>query len=366
MDMTPNGPGAGRPDVADVLRSALEREASTVEVTPDALGDIRRRIANRRAKWLPRPLRTPGGVMFTTLGSAAAAAVVLVAVGVGSCVPQPVNHPPIAGGSTSAGPSGSPSTGSTSPSTSPTPGPVVHTLIPVYYVGDGSALYREFRDVQIPRNYQPAQLKSALSSLLHTAPLDPDYWSPWNYVPVDLNNIQVDAAGVVTVDFGGALTVAIKGPGQLSPAGYRATVQALIWTVTAVPGVTGVRILNDGRPVTSLWGQPTGGVLHRASAVDTLAPIWIIDPQQNAVTGRSVTINLAGIVFEARVTVDIYDSHGTSVYHAGVNLSIGAPAQGIATLHVTLPKGTYRIVAAPATFKDGATPPQDDHTFTVH
>jgi len=69
--MTPNGPGEGRPDVADVLRSALEREASTIEVAPDALGDIRRRIADRRAKWLPRPLRTPGGVMFTTLGTAA-------------------------------------------------------------------------------------------------------------------------------------------------------------------------------------------------------------------------------------------------------------------------------------------------------
>ena len=199
--------------------------------------------------------------MFTTLGTAAATAVVLVAVGVGSCVPQSTGHPPAAGASTSAAPSTSPSTGATSPSTgpsgSPSTGPVVHTLIPVYYIGTGPALYREFRDVQIPPAYQPAQLKSALSELLHTPPLDPDYVSLWGMTQASFRNITVDSAGVVTIDFDGSLAVTYKGPGKLSTAVYKAGLQQLVWTMTAVRGITGVRIFYQGKPKTDLAAIPS-------------------------------------------------------------------------------------------------------------
>ena len=41
-----------------LLRAALEQHASTVEIAPDALGEIRARIrARRRARWIPGSAR---------------------------------------------------------------------------------------------------------------------------------------------------------------------------------------------------------------------------------------------------------------------------------------------------------------------
>ena len=144
-----------------------------------------------------------------------------------------------------------------------------------------------------------------------------------------------------------------------------AALQELIWTATAYTGGTGVRVLMAGKPIATLMGQPVAGILHRGPAADVLAPIWIIDPQQSATTGRNVTVNVAGIVFEGQFSLDILNAAGVVVTTIPVRLSAGAPAQGTAMLHTTLAPGTYTVEALLPSAKDTSYRLIDNHTFTV-
>jgi hypothetical protein len=140
-----------------------------------------------------------------------------------------------------------------------------------------------------------------------------------------------------------------------------------VWTATAaVPGSTGVRLLLDGVPATTLWGWPLpAGVLVRGPAVSVLAPIWIIDPQQGAVVGRRFDVNLAGIVFEATVGLRVLDGSGEVVFDQAVHLDHGAPAQGTGHVAISLTSGRYTIEGYVTSEKDGTEQVVDDHQFAV-
>jgi hypothetical protein len=326
----------------DLLRRALAVEAERVEVEARALGEIRERIATRRARWWHR-LRLPWrGTLFAgaavAFAAGAAAVVALVALAPPRPAPEPV--PPASVGVSAAAPG--------------TAG------LPLYYLGRGAGhpLYREFRSLPAGGGAAGRVTAAVTAILSGPAPADPDYTSPW---PA---GARVRAAGVdggtATVDLAGA------GAGPADPVTARQGVQQLIWTATAAnTGTTGVRLLLDGRPATTLWGVPASGVLHRGAAVDVLAPVWLIDPQQGAEVGRAFEVRVAGIVFEGTVQVRVRDASGAVVRQRTVQLDRGAPAQGEARLNLTLPSGRYTVEAYFVSQRDGSEQGLDGHAVTV-
>jgi spore germination protein GerM len=349
----------------DELRRVLEQQAAQVEFAPDALGTIRRRITTRRTRWwlTPRSSTRPrGGAMFaisTGTGVAVAATVVATVVGIGSCAPAPTttttNHSPAA--SPTGGRTASPTSGATTASTA-----TVSANVPVYYIGgvDGrDLLYREFHRMTVTDS-AAGRVKAGLVEMIdgrHAR--NPGYFSSWP-ASAAIGNVTV-SGGIATVDLGSATVNAYD------PDGNRAAIAQLVWTATAVPGVTGVRLLFDGRPRTTVWKskQLVGGTLKRASAVNTLAPVWIIDPQAGATSGTLVTFHLAGIVFEGTIQLRVRDHTGKVVSTKVVQLTVGSPAQGTATVKLTLAPGSYTAEAYYVSLKDSSLKGMDRHPFTV-
>ena len=346
--------------IEEALRRAMSAEAETVETAADALGTIRGRIERRsRRWWVPRP-GTPRGFALTLAG--AAAAVVLAAGAVAVAADWPGHR---------GGPG--PGPGASGPSATGTP--VAGTNLPVYYLGSSTVedrLYREYHVVPALRLSPEQAVTAAVNSMLGRAADDRDYHSPWP-VEATVGGVTIDGAGVATVDLvdaaGGAAFDA-----TVDDLTARMALQQLVYTVTAaVPatatstGVTGVRLLLDGQPASTLWGKATAsGVLQRGPAGDVLAPIWIIDPQQGTRQGHRFTVRVAGIVFEAKMRLRVRDEAGTVLSDQTVNLVGGAPAQGTATVDMTLQPGRYTIEGYVISERDGVTEQvYDDHQFTV-
>lgn len=281
------------------------------------------------------------------------AVVATVLVGVSGC-----------GSTPDPGPTGS-STISSVPSASATPSATPVTAnVPIYYLGTvGSArgepkLFREYHRLAAGDGSVAAKIKAAVTAMLdgRTA-YDADYFSQWP-ASASVGGVTIDG-GVATLDLARATVNARE------PTGNAAAVQQLIWTATAFSGGTGVRLLFDGAPRTTWGGVPVDGTLRRAPAATTLAPVRIIDPQAKAVTGTSVTVNLAGIVFEATIQVRVRDSGGTVIARKTVRLTAGAPAEGTGVARFTLATGSYTVEAYEVSLKDGHIVALDGHPFTV-
>jgi Sporulation and spore germination/Immunoglobulin-like domain of bacterial spore germination len=330
--------------IEEALRRALAEEADGVQVAPDALGTIRGRIQRRRAhRWLPRL----GGMGVAVAG--AAAVVVLLAAGVAAVALRLPAHP--SGTTVGRGVSGV--AGTANPN------------LPVYYLGPAQRLYREYHVVAGAGQTPESAVAGAVQAMLSRPADDPDYRSPW---PAGATVRQVSiSAGIVTVDLAGA-AAGPSGGAAADPVTARMAAQQLVWTATAqVKGSTGVRLLLDGAPATSLWGTPLDtDVLSRGPAADLLAPIWVIDPQQGTVQGHRFTVNVAGIVFEATMRVRVRDRvSGAVVDDEVVHLSGGAPAQGTGSVTLDLPSGGYTIEGYVVSERDGSQQVYDDHQFTV-
>ena len=89
------------------------------------------------------------------------------------------------------------------------------------------------------------------------------------------------------VDLSGAATNSVDGEHA------QMAVQQLVYTVTAVTADRGVQLSRrtaaPRRSPSELWGRvATGGDLTRAPALETLAPLWLISPQQGDIVGRHV------------------------------------------------------------------------------
>jgi len=357
----------------DELRRLLDREAGSVEFAPDSLGEIRRRIKARSRwwlmPWLPRAaralsagMRHRGGAMFaisTGTGAAVAATVVAVVVGIGSCSPAP--NAPV---TTGTAPATSAPTGGGSPTPATTQTSVTVALnVPIYYIGtvDGAdRLYREYHRLSGPDKSAGSQVTAALTEMFRARAANPGYVTMWP-AGTRLNRPVTVSGGVATVDLHGATVNADD------PDGNRAAIQQLVWTATAYSGAKGVRLLFDGKSLATVWKskQKVGGTLTRAAAVDTLAPVWIIDPQARATVPGNVTFNLAGIVFEGTIQLRILDHAGKVETTKVVQLTVGAPAQGTASLRLTLKPGTYTAEAYFVSLKDGSRKGIDRHPFTV-
>lgn len=337
-------------NLEEALRRALTAQAETVPTSPNALGVIRGRIERRRARWwLPR-----SGTAGLALAGAATALVLVAGVAGGATWWREHRAGP--------GPAASPAatvTGDTS---------TAKTFnLPVYYLGParlGDRLYREYHVLPPERETVVGAVGAVVQAMLDRPADDPDYRSPWP-AGATVRKVAVDG-DIVTVDLAGA-----AGDGAFDAAvddlTARMAVQQLVWTVTAsAGGPTGVRLLLDGTPATSLWGRAdVSGVLRRGPAADVLAQIWIIDPQQGTEQGRRFTVRLAGIVFEATVRVRLRDAAGTVIDDFAVHLAGGAPAQGTGTVQVGLPPGRYTIEGYVVSERDGSEQVYDEHQFTV-
>jgi hypothetical protein len=333
----------------EVLRRVLNAEAAKVDVEARALVEIREKIKVRRARWW-HPFTARGATLLSSTAVALTAGVAAVLIGFSSCAPPaPAPLPP-----GSAGPTGGFITSI---------GPSGETILrlPVYYLGPsatGSGLYREYHPLPGGDRSIEQLTTVAVNDMLGARPLDPDYASPW---PAGARVRQVRRDGsTVTIDLAGAAA------NSVDAATARQAVQQLVWTATAVSGLTDVRLLLDGQEVPTLWGQaPVVGALVRGNAVDVLAPVWLIDPQEGSVVGKTLTVYLAGIVFEATAQLRVRDAAGTVVHQQVVQLDKGAPNQGQASLEVTLPPGDYTVQAYYLSANDGSEQAMDDHTITV-
>lgn len=261
-----------------------------------------------------------------------------------------------------ANPTPSPSTATTGPGTGPVPTTSAGQLaLAVYYTltqnnGDPQ-LVREFHRMSVQDVSKAGHIRAAVTEMLTRDAVDPDYRGLW---PRGARVANVAASGpVATIDLTSAT---VNGVGAKAAA---IAVQQLVWTVTAVPDVTSVVILLDGRPANELWGHiDISKLLQRGSAVDVLAPVWLISPQHGDTVGRDVTLHIAGIAFEATVNYEIRRG-GTLIEEGFITLNAGAPAQGEAKKLVNLDPGSYVITAFLISSNDSSRQNPDDHAITV-
>lgn len=300
----------------DVIRRVLEAEASTVEVRPDALGEIRGRIdsrARRTRRWFP-------------VVAAATATVAAVAVGVATCSPPRQQTPPV-------------------PPAAPTSAPTVTSAIvrlPVYYLGADGRLFREFHPMGVDPSSVSGKVTAAVTDMARDNALDPDYSTAWP-AGTEVRFLAIDD-DTVTID----LT-------QAPP--NAAALRQLVWTVTAVSGLPEVQLRVDGRPV----GEP----MRRGPALDELAPVWLVDPQEGAVSGPEIEVYVYAVAFEATVQIRVKQGERT-VYEGFVTLDKGAPQRGEArTTLPALAPGEYTVEAYTVSAEDGSEQGLDAHTVTV-
>jgi Sporulation and spore germination len=327
----------------DALRRILAAEAESVDVAPDALNVIRRRIAKRRARWW-HGWRPSALTMLSFTGGTAVVAAAAVAVALASA-PKPAREP-----QQPAGPPGPPAAVSVPPTAN----------LPVYYLGDTSSGVRLFREYHLIRLDGPdaaARTRAALRTMLAThSPVDPDYRTPWQEAGV--NSVRVDGDAVL-VDLHGV-------PASVSDQDTaRMAVQQLVWTATAASGATALQVSFDGQKRASLWGvSGLDGRLQRGARADVQAPIWLIDPQQGAQVGRPVAVYIAATAAGGTVHLRVTGTGGQLVSDQAVTLSAAAPQQGEAHPTLNLVPGTY-VVTAYVSWPSGADRDADSHEITV-
>ena len=351
-----------------VLRRVLEAEAQAVEVSPDALASIRTRIAERRrAPWLRR--RVTFGV-GTGAVLATAATVIALVLGSASCVPTHERHTPIGGTPSTAPAAPTPAPAPTAavvppPETSATPDTTDPVSLAVYYTGQRNLLYREFHKMRIVRapsgvSRVTGRIDAALAEMLRAgSAYDPDYRSLWQ-PSTELHGVSVDGR-VVTLRLSG-VAVAPR-----DAAGRRAALEELVWTATQITGVDRVRLVLSGPDAAALNALvPAGGLLARSAQLDVLAPVWVIDPQQGATTGRTVTLRVDGCTFEAVAVVRVRNASGAVVLQRSLHVgSVAVPSRATVSVTVPLAPGRYTVQGFVFSAKDGSVQDLDDHTFTV-
>jgi hypothetical protein len=236
-------------------------------------------------------------------------------------------------GAGGAGDRGLPSSPAPTPAA---PGVQEQRALPVYYVlGDGeqARLVREFHAV-----WTTDPLTGAVTELLGTPPQDPDLHTDWPdetalHAPVTRGD------GVVTVD--------VTRPGDVPAERAALTLQQLVYTVQGAAGSTDpVRLLVDGEPVPTLWGQDVSRPIPSADPYATRLLVQIDDPAEGAtVGGGTVTVSGEAAVFEATVLWEVRDSGGI-VVRSGVTTSAEGMRFSPFRFTVPLPPGSYEITVA--------------------
>jgi hypothetical protein len=320
----------------NVLRRALEHEAARVEISPDALDEIRARTSRR--SWLAAWRVPLAGTAVAALAGGVTATVLVAGPAGPPPDLSPNPSPPAVTTPTVPTPAVSEPAPPAPPPTSAPPGlgsTGLVAILPVYYVGpdrltteagervERPRLYREFAHLDALDRSPAAMTRAAVDAMFRRPPADPDYASAWP-AQARVRSTRIDG-DTVTVDLAGAGDAV----GRTLPAERaRVAVQQLVWTATAASGAPAVRLLLDGRPAGTLFGHvPGGGALRRAPLIEVVAPVWLIEPQDGGSALRQLTVHVAGSVFEATVRLQVRrgSSTGTVVVDRTITLDAGRP-----------------------------------------
>lgn len=273
------------------------------------------------------------------------------------------------GGSSPSGTVASvPATGGTLPDAPSTSAPLETTQssnkAPVYWIGRSSGnvfLYREFWDV--PEQENP--VTRALRAMMSEKPLDPDFFTPWQN-PGKLAT-SISGKDIITVDVS-----ADAFNSNLDADMAARAIQQLIYTATAAAASSGlidtgqqirVRILVDGHTDYVAFGKvQLGALMTRAAGL--VAPVWIIDPQENTEVSGSVKITGRSASPGAKLHWQILQSGdgGTKApFLTGETTAAAGQGQaGAFTLALNLPPGDYELRVAQA--GSGGEPDRYDDT----
>lgn len=260
-----------------------------------------------------------------------------------------------------AEPFATPSAGSAAPS-----GPAVQTqgaaagpagsaqaLLPVYWLGDvegDDRLFREF--LPAPEGSTGDPIADAVRLMTGGTPLDPDYRSPWQQASSVRSAISTK--NVITLDISSDAFAP-----RLDEDAARLALQQLVFTATAaaanaglIPGgeSSSVVVLVDGAAdIRAFDAIDLVGEWTRDTAF--LAPVWIIDPQQDVQADTAgLIIHGTGHSSEESVAwridrrVDGSEDGPTGLFRDGsVDIT---PEDGAYSFSVTLPPGRYEITVS--------------------
>jgi hypothetical protein len=215
----------------------------------------------------------------------------------------------------------------------------------VYVLGDtgaGPRLYREFR-----AGGSGDAVTAAVAGLA-AAPADPDYRTPWR-----------DRTARVTRS-GATATVTFAAAPALGTGEARYAVQQVVYTVTAAdPRLVRVRVVAPGLPAAL-----TATALGRADQLNTLAPVWLLDPVDGGTAAATMTVSGTASVFEATVSVEV--RRGSAVLaRTTATASVGAPGRGDWRATLSVPPGDYVVAAYEVSEKDGSRVGVDTKRVTV-
>ncbi|EMY35563.1 hypothetical protein D477_003453 [Arthrobacter crystallopoietes BAB-32] len=235
---------------------------------------------------------------------------------------------------------------------------------------DNVFLYREFRSAEDLGD----PITTAVNAALSLQPLDPDYFNPWR--PASKVGASITNGSVITLDISSDAFEADVDAGIAERA-----VQQLVYTATAAAANAGlsapenpleVEILVDGHRGYQAFGHvQLGGLMARNPELS--APIWVIDPQQDAsldgrleVYGRAVAFGSELSWQVARVDED-GAAAGNPVESGSVAISAPAGESGEFRFGLDLPAGAYRLEVFHAGQQDAEAPGRntDSKAFTV-
>jgi spore germination protein GerM len=219
---------------------------------------------------------------------------------------------------------------------------------PVYWIGRSNSdiyLYREFRDV--PGEDNP--ITKALRAMMSEAPLDPDFFTPWQN-PKNLAT-SISGTNVITVDVS-----ADAFNSNLDADMAQRAIQQLVYTATAAGASSGlvdaaqqleVVILVDGHTDYHAFKHVQLGAPMPRS-VGMVAPVWIIDPQEGVeVADGRVKINGRNTVPGGKLQwrlLKVQENGEKEKYLDGeATAATAADASGIFSVTVKLAPGDYEI-----------------------
>ncbi len=227
------------------------------------------------------------------------------------------------------------------------------TLLPVYWLGDVEGKDRLFREfLPAPEGSTGDPIADAVRLMTEGKPLDPDYRSPWQQASSVRSAISTK--NVITLDISSDAFAS-----RLDEDAARLALQQLVFTATAaaanaglIPGgeSSSVVVLVDGAAdIRAFDAIDLVGEWTRDTAL--LAPVWIIDPQQDVKADTSgLIVHGTGPSSEESVAWRIDRSvDGSADGPAGLfrdgSVDI-TPEDGAYSFSVTLPPGRYEITVS--------------------
>lgn len=232
-------------------------------------------------------------------------------------------------------------------------------LLPVYWTGDVNGdgdgrdgLFREF--VPAPQGSSADLIADAVRQMTSGEPLDPDYTSPWQ--PASAVSSSISTRNVITLDI--SSDAFSEG---LPEDEARLALQQLVYTATAAAANAGLITGGESSSVIVLVDGMAG---YRAfDSVDlkgewtrdtsTLAPVWIIDPQEGVeASSAGLTVNGVGPAAERTLSwridraEDPLGADATLFQDGSVEMSPEDGAPGAYSFTVSLPPGRYEITVS--------------------